>query len=140
MDWNSLTLVENSSNGVTVRCIPPDSFNCVEFRYRSNTSIDVLIAPWVQFESVVMREWRLTTAREIVRRSLAYERLIKEVELLQKQVESQLDTISDMEDTKNTTFRMWKEDRSKAGMPDDFSDIKDWPPEMMSGYRKHREV
>lgn len=131
---NELTVVAKGGSGIEIKTILPEKFNLVEFSFRDDVPITIFISPWMQFEPVKLNEFRLQCAYEIVRRSLAYEDLVKQVERLQKTVDMQYKAADRKYETLQKTYDMWREERVKYGLPEDFSDIKEWPPEMMSNY------
>ena len=134
MKINDLTVVAGGSSGIEIRALLGVAHDCVEFTLRSDVPQAIFISPWMQFEPVAMNDQRLQIAHEIVRRALAHDSLLDQVDMLQKQLKSFQDSHDDRVRTQETTYRMWREDRARAGFPEDFSDIKEWPPEMKSGY------
>jgi hypothetical protein len=134
MKINELTVVAKGASGIEIRALLDVAHNCVEFTLRSDVPQAVFISPWMQFEPAAMNDQRLHIAHEIVRRALAHDNLLDQVTMLQKQLKSYQDSSDDKARTQETTYRMWREDRARAGFPEDFSDIKEWPPEMMGGY------
>jgi hypothetical protein len=130
-----LSIEANGSSGITIQAILSEGYNCVEFRLKENIPQPIFISPWMQFEPAAMNEERLKIAHEIVRRTLAYDELLKQVIYLQSQLEHVRDTVESRDATQFATVNMWRDERVKCGLPEDFSDITQWPPEMMGGYR-----
>jgi uncharacterized protein YicC (UPF0701 family) len=132
-DFPKLNVRTGNGSGLEIQCKLPEAFNCVEFTLRGDVPQTILMAPWMQFEPAALADFRQKMAYEIARRAEVHDDLIKEVTHLQEQVETLHQIMDRRHTTQETTFKMWKNDRAKAGFPEDFSDIN-WPPEMMSGY------
>ena len=135
-EFPKLTVKIGGSSGLDIRAMPPEAFWCGEFTLRDDCPQSILIAPWIQFEPVAMAEWRQKWAYEIVRRAEIHETLVATIADLQKTIESELDMAERRYETQQMTYQMWREERAKYGLPEDFSDkqLTDWPPEMLSGY------
>lgn len=133
-EFPEITVRASGASGIELCAKMPEKFFCGEFTLRDDRPIPVFISPWMQFEPARMNEYRQSIAHELTRRVLAYDNLIKQVEDLQNILERERTVMDRRYETQETTYRMWREDRAKFGLPEDFSDIKDWPPEMMSGY------
>lgn len=139
MNFPKLSIANNSGSGLAIRAaVPADALDCVEFRLRADTPQDILIAPWIQFEPIALAEFRQKMAYEIARRAEVHDTLVETISTLQKTIERQNQVMDRRAETQETTYRLWREDRAALGKPDDFSDVKDWPPEMMSGYEYPR--
>ena len=129
-----LSVATNGSSGIEIRAMLKEKVDLVEFRLRDDVAQPIFISPWMQFEPPAFNEWRQQMAYEIVRRAIAHDELIKQTDDLFKRVKSWEDSYYCKLDQIKVTETMWRADREKAGMPEDFSDIKVWPPEMMSDY------
>jgi len=127
--------IKLGSSGVEIRAQLSKRHNLVEYTIPDNKSVPIFHAPWSQFSNAELQDEQHQIAVEIVRRAVVHEELVKELARIQKHLDEWMDTCSKKDRTLNTTFEMWKADRAKAGLPEDFSDIKSWPPEMMSDYR-----
>jgi len=134
MEIQQLSIDADGSSGITIKAILSEGYFCGEFTLKEKTPQPIFISPWMQFEPAKMNDERLQIAHEIVRRVLAHDELLKQVAQLQSRHERDMDTYARKCETINTTNNMWRADRVKAGLPADFSDIKEWPPEMMSNY------
>jgi len=128
-----LTVVLNSSNGIEIRAKLEENYNCVEFTLNSNPQ-PIFISPWMQFEPSKMADERARIAYEIVHRATNYQKLLEEVDKLKKQLDNQHDYSDRLVKQKFALVDMWRAERKKMGLPDDFSDITEWPPETMSDY------
>ena len=135
-----LSVATNGSSGIEIRAKLKEKVDLVEFRLRDDVAQPVFISPWMQFEPPAFNEWRQQMAYEIVRRAIAHDELVKQTQDLFKRVKSWEDSYYRKCDQIKVTETMWREDRAKAGFPEDFSDIKVWPPEMMSDYGMQPEV
>ena len=135
-----LSVATNGSSGIEIRVKLKEKVDLVEFRLRDDVAQPVFISPWMQFEPPAFNEWRQQMAYEIVRRAIAHDELVKQTQDLFKRVKSWEDSYYRKCDQIKVTETMWREDRAKAGFPEDFSDIKVWPPEMMSDYGRQPEV
>jgi len=129
-----LTIDPNGPSGITILAKLTKKYNLVEFTLNEKPQ-PIFISPWMQFEPSEMNDERLQIASEIARRATAHESLLKEITRLSKKVEGLQNTIDRRQKTQDTTYDMWKADRKLMGLPEDFSDIKVWPPEMMNDYR-----
>ena len=129
-----LSVNANGSSGITILAKSSEAFNYAEFTLKADVPQPIFISPWYQFEPVERSDYRLKLAFEIARRAMVYDELLKEVDRLQKMEQENRQIIERMHKTQTVTFDMWKEDRAKMGLPIDFNDIKEWPPEMMSTY------
>ncbi len=134
MNIEGLSVYMNGGSGVEIRAKLSQKYNCAEFRLSAEPQ-PIFISPWIQFEPSTMMNERHQIATEIARRATVHDSLVQEVARLQERLEEERQAYDRKSKTLDTTFRMWKEDRKKAGFPDDFSDIAEWPPEMMSNYR-----
>ncbi len=130
-----LTVVASGSSGIEIRAVLSKAYNLVEFTLKDDVPQPVFISPWMQWEPAEMNDERLRLAHEIGRRAAMHNELLRQVTDLQTQLKQSRDTIEARSVTQETTYRMWREDRARMGMPEDFSDIKEWPPEMMGNYR-----
>lgn len=130
-----LTIRAHGSSGIEILVKLSTKYNCVDFTVPDDRPIPVFISPWMQWEPAAMQDERLQFAYEIARRATAYEELLRQVADLQGQLRLARKFSDAKQKTIDTAFDMWKADRARAGMPEDFSDIHDWPPEMTSGYR-----
>lgn len=104
----------------------------IEIRTKLNHDDDdveraVFISPWFQFEPAERQDERLQIAYDIVHRIVTYPELIKNVATLQKLVDEMRDQEDTERERQQVIFNMWREERVKQGLPDDFSDIKVWP-------------
>lgn len=134
-----LTAVVNGASGIEIRAPLTQKYNCVEFVLNDKPQ-PVFISPWMQWEPIQMQEERAKIAQGIVHRVMNYDNLVKHVAELQSQVDSFHKREERFRKQNATTFDMWKVDRVRFGLPDDFSDITDWPVEMMNGYIAGRLV
>ena len=91
----------------------------------------IFISPWMQFEPSEMNDERLQIASEIARRATAHASLLKRITELETWIEQSRQENDRQKKTLNATFYMWKSDRKRMGLPEDFSDISVWPPEMI---------
>ena len=133
MDLPGLTVVSNSSSGIEIRVKLTQKYDCGEFRLNDNPQ-PIFISPWMQFEPSAMNNERLLMANEIVHRVVNYDFLLKEVEHKRLQLEQHRNSYDKIARTLMTTNEFWRRDRAKVGFPEDFSDITEWPPEMMGDY------
>ena len=83
-----LTVTARGNSGIEIQAKMPEKFNLGEYTLRDDIPISVFISPWWQFEPARMNELRLKMAYEIVRRTLAYDELVKQVEYMQKRLDS----------------------------------------------------
>lgn len=133
-NFPELTIIPNGSSGIEIRAKLSKKFNLVEFTLNENPQ-PIFISPWMQFEPSEMNDERLQIASEIARRATAHESLLKRITDLEFLLEKRQETIDRRQKTQDTSWDMWKADRKRMGLPEDFSDIKVWPPEMMNDYR-----
>lgn len=133
-NFPELTIDPNGPSGITILAKLTKKYNLVEFTLNERPQ-PIFISPWMQFEPSEMNDERLQIASEIVRRATAHESLLKRITDLEKWLEQSRQANDRQQTTLNTTYDMWKADRKSAGFPEDFSDIKVWPPEMMNDYR-----
>lgn len=125
----------NTSNGVAICVTPRETFNCAEFSTKADMPQPMLIAPWIQFEPRNLSDLRARVATEIARRSVDYPRVLKAVDDEHKRCQGWMDAYEDKNTVLMKAFDMWRAERQKYGLPEDFSDVKEWPPEMMNGWR-----
>ena len=135
-----LIVTTTGSSSLEIKCKFPEKFFCGEFTLRDDVPQTVLYAPWLQFEPVKLAEFRHKMANEIARRAEAHDMLVEEIDRLQKNRELDGTVIDRLRETQRTAYRLWGDEREKLGLPKDFSDIKEWPPEMMSGYEYSRDT
>lgn len=135
-EFPKLSVKIGGSNGLDIQAVPPEAFFCGEFTLRDDRPQSILIAPWIQFEPVALAEWRQKWAYEIVRRAEIHETLVTTINLLEKTLKAERDLIDRRFETQQMTYKMWREERAKYGLPEDFSDkqLTDWPDEMLNGY------
>lgn len=134
-EFPELTVITGGSSGIEIRTMMPKQFDCLEFTLTDKRPVSAFISPWMQFEPAELQEFRLKLAHEIARRAAVHDELIKKITTLEEIIRAERESIDKREITQQTTYRMWREDRAKMGLPEDFSDIKNWPPEMLSTYR-----
>lgn len=128
-----LTVVIGGSSGIEIRAKLAEKYNCSEFTLNDNPQ-PIFISPWMQFEPTAMHDERVRMAHEIVHRAVNYPQVFKEVAALQLRLKHMHDREDRFRNQRDKTFDMWKADRKRMGLPEDFSDITEWPPEMMSQY------
>ena len=128
-----LSVVVKGTSGIEIRAPLSKKYNLIEFTL-SDAPQPIFISPWMQFEPSEMNDERTRIAYEIVRRVTNYDTLLKQITTLKRNIESSHDRDDRARKQFDTAISMWREERKKFGLPDDFSDIKDWPPEMMSNY------
>ncbi len=128
-----LEIMINGSSGIEIRAKLTQKYNCGEFTLNDKAQ-PVFISPWMQWEPAEMNEERVKIAHGIVHRAVNYDSLVKHLTELQSQVKNFHKREDRFRKQVDTAFDMWKADRKKMGLPEDFADITDWPPEMMSGY------
>ena len=128
-----LTVMLSGSSGIEIRAVLTQKYDCVEFTLNANPQ-PIFISPWMQFEPSAMSDERARIAHEIVHRAVNYQRLLKEVTGLKESIGHMHDREDRFRNQRDKTFDMWKADRKRMGLPEDFSDITEWPPEMMSQY------
>jgi hypothetical protein len=129
----SLSIEMNGASGITIKCKLSQKYNLGEFTLNDNAQ-PVFISPWMQFEPSPMREERQKIAMEIIRRVTIHDEMMKELHRFEAVDKSLRSYIERIQKTQDTTFNMWKADRKRMGLPEDFSDITNWPPEMMANY------
>jgi len=129
MELPELRVELNGSNGIEIRSKLQENYNCVEFTLNSNPQ-PIFISPWMQFEPSKMADERARIAYEIVHRATNYQKLLDEVDKLKKQLGAQYDHADRLLKQRLALADMWKAERKKMGLPEDFSDITEWPPEM----------
>ncbi len=129
----NLSVVLQGSSGIEIRAVLSKNYNCREFTLNSNPQ-PVFISPWMQFEPNEMNDERARIAHEIVHRVANYDALLKHITELKARIEHFYDREEKFRNQRDVTFDMWKADRKRMGLPEDFSDITEWPPEMMSQY------
>ena len=132
-EFPKLEVMLNGSSGIEIRAKLTQKYNCVEFTLNDRPQ-PVFISPWMQWEPVEMNEERAKIAQGIVHRAVHYDSLVKEVSDLQVRLKHMQDREDRFRNQVDTAFDMWKADRKKMGLPEDFSDITVWPKEMMSDY------
>jgi hypothetical protein len=115
-------VIRDGSSGLAIAAIPGESFNCVEFTLKSDYPQDILIAPWIQFESVQQAEWRSRWAYEISRRAKLHDELIKQIADLQAQRIGLYERLDEAIAKTNETVEMWRKERISYGLKEDFSD------------------
>jgi hypothetical protein len=128
-----LSVLVNGSSGIEIRAKLSDKYNCGEFTLNDRPQ-PIFISPFMQFEPSAMSDERTRMAYEIVHRAVNYPRLLKEVADLQARVQHMHDREDKFRSRIDAAFDMWKADRKRMGLPEDFSDITEWPPEMMGTY------
>lgn len=98
--------------------------------------ITILEAPWIKFPRVDVMEELNLAAIEVVRRAIAYEVIFKEVDQLQKRIETMHDMIYRYGQQFDAVIKMWDEERTKYGREPDFKDIptEAWPRELKAEY------
>lgn len=128
-----LSVLVNGSSGIEIRAKLTSNYNCSEFTLNDNPQ-PIFISPWMQFEPTEMHEERTRMAHEIVHRAVNYPRVFDEVTKLQQRIKHMHEREDRFRSQIGATFDMWKADRKRMGLPEDFSDITEWPPEMMSAY------
>lgn len=132
-NFPELSVLVNGSSGIEIRAKLAENYNCGEFTLNDNPQ-PIFISPWMQFEPTAMNAERTRWAYEIVNRAVNYPVVLKEMFRLQSQIKSMQDREDRFRKQIDTAFDMWKADRKRMGLPEDFSDITTWPPEMMSTY------
>ena len=128
-----LEVMINGSSGIEIRAKLTQKYNCREFTLNDKAQ-PVFISPWMQFEPAEMNEERAKIAHGIVHRAVNYDGLVKEVADLQARLKHMHDREDRFRNQVDAAFDMWKADRKKMGLPEDFSDITVWPKELMSQY------
>lgn len=128
-----LEVMINGSSGIEIRARLTQKYNCVEFSLNDKPQ-PVFISPFMQWEPVEMNEERAKIAYGIVHRAAHYDTLVKEVADLQNRVKCFYKREDRFRNQVGAAFDMWKADRKKMGLPEDFSDITTWPAELMNGY------
>lgn len=128
-----ITVVVGGSSGIELRANLSKKYNLVEYSL-NDAPVPIFISPWMQFEPSEMNNEREQIAHEIARRVRAHELLIKENTRLRDRIEKDLEWGDRMRQRQADTIDLWKQDRKRAGFPDDFSDIKTWPVGMMGDY------
>jgi hypothetical protein len=128
-----LSVLVGGSNGIEIRAKLTENYNCGEFTLNDNPQ-PIFISPWMQFEPTAMNAERTRWAYEIVNRAVNYPVVLKEVFQLQHRVKHMQDREDRFRKQIDAAFDMWKADRKRMGLPEDFSDITEWPPELMSTY------
>lgn len=120
----------NGNSGIQIEAILGKVFDCVEFSLKGDVPQAVFISPWMQFEPTELNKMRQDIAYEIVKRVVGYEELTKQVKSQTSRAEY-FQTIIDKRDVARLViFDMWRKERKSHGLPDDFSDITDWPEEL----------
>ena len=128
-----LEVMLNGGSGIEIRAKLTQKYDCREFTLNDKPQ-PVFISPWMQWEPVEMNEERAKIAHGIVHRAVNYDSLVKEVADLQARHKLMQDREDRFRNQVDAAFDMWKADRKKMGLPEDFSDITVWPPELMSQY------
>jgi hypothetical protein len=128
-----LSISLHGSSGIEIRARLSENYNCGEFTLNSNPQ-PIFISPWMQFEPKKMSDERARIAHLIVHRATNYQRLLEELSSIQDRLERMREREDRFYKQQDSAFDMWRKDRKKMGLPEDFSDIKEWPPELMSNY------
>lgn len=134
-----LTVMLSGSSGIEIRAALTEKYDCVEFVLHDKP-VPIFISPWMQWEPVKMQEERAKIAHGIVHRVMNHDNLVKHVAELQSQVDSFHKREERFRKQVDAAFDMWKADRVKYGLPEDFSDIQSWPNELMNGYIEGRVI
>lgn len=118
-----LTVRMSGTSGVEICAIPGKSFNCIEFTLKADYPQTILHQPWIQFESEEQRQWRAKWATEIAHRATMHENLVSKIKDLEYLIERFRDGQERDHKKQTAYFELWKNERVKYGLPEDFSDI-----------------
>lgn len=111
------------TNGIEIKAIPGESFNCIEYTLKADRPQTILYQPWIQFESEAQRQWRAKWATEIARRATMFESMVSKIKDLESNLELHRNECQKLYKQQNAYFEVWRQDRAKHGLPEDFSDI-----------------
>lgn len=118
-----LTICPDGSSGIEIRAKLKKKHNCVEFTLRDDVPVPVFISPFMQWEPADMMNERLEIANEIVRRANAYEGVVEMLATSQRDIAHRMDELDKQRDEMNRYIEMWRAERTKLGLPSNFSDI-----------------
>lgn len=102
MKLPDLTIGKGTS-GLEIRAVLNFEPNCVEFTMRGDCPQPIFISPWIQFEDPKLVEFRMQVAMEIIRRTLAYDSMEKELEKLRASDEHWKDAYYKLRDSPEAT-------------------------------------
>ena len=122
-EFPELIVEMKASSGVAICAVPGKSFNCVEFTLKADKPQTILYQPWIQFESEEQRQWRALWATEIARRAAMHENLVSKIKNLESLLERFRDGQERDSKKQSAYFELWKNERVKYGLLEDFSDI-----------------
>ncbi len=122
-EFPQLIVRMSGSSGVEICAVPGKSFNCIEFTLSADHPQTILYQPWIQFESEEQRQWRVKWATEIAYRATMHESLVAKIKVLEGDIEYFKNNQELNQKKLYAYFELWKNERVKYGLPEDFSDI-----------------
>ena len=122
-EFPELTVKMSGPSGIEICAIPGKSFNCVEFTLKADVPQTILHQPWIQFQGEEQRQWRAKWATEIAYRATMHESLVAKIKVLEGNIEYFKNNQELNQKKLYAYFELWKNERVKYGLPEDFSDV-----------------